>query len=132
MEKGALGHEPWLRTGPLARVGRPCGHPTPHGPDVTEVPHSPGCLLPRQLGATLSPTPLSPQRFCTKFAKFQHQVEMGGQQVATRQQLAESLLECGHSAAPQGLSDAAGSAVSALRAQGMGLGEGAGQAGPGL
>ncbi|KAB0401288.1 hypothetical protein E2I00_000787, partial [Balaenoptera physalus] len=40
-------------------------------------------------------------RFCTKFAKFQHQVEMGGQRVATRQQLAESLLECGHSAAPK-------------------------------
>ena len=95
VEKGALAHEPWLRTGPLGRVGRPCSHPTPHGPDVTEVPHSPGCLLSRQLGATLSPTPLSPQRFCTKFA------EMGSQRVATRQQLAESLLECGHSAAPK-------------------------------
>eukprot|EP00069_Balaena_mysticetus_P015145 bmy_09147T0 len=66
------------------------------------------------LGATLSPTPLSPQRFCTKFVKFQHQVEMGGQRVATRQQLAESLLECGHSAAPQGPSDAAGSALQEL------------------
>ncbi|KAM9646114.1 spectrin beta chain, non-erythrocytic 5 [Trichechus inunguis] len=36
----------------------------------------------------------------TKFAKFQHQVEMGGQQVATCQQLVESLLEAGPSAAP--------------------------------
>ncbi|XP_057577784.1 spectrin beta chain, non-erythrocytic 5 [Hippopotamus amphibius kiboko] len=36
---------------------------------------------------------------CTKFAKFQHQVEMGGQRVATCQQLAESLLERGPSAA---------------------------------
>ncbi|KAM9202881.1 spectrin beta chain, non-erythrocytic 5 [Dugong dugon] len=36
----------------------------------------------------------------TKFAKFQHQVEMGGQWVATCQQLAESLLEAGPSAAP--------------------------------
>ncbi|XP_032336758.1 spectrin beta chain, non-erythrocytic 5 [Camelus ferus] len=40
-------------------------------------------------------------RLCTKFAKFQHQVELGGRQVATCQQLAESLLEQGHSAAPQ-------------------------------
>uniref|UniRef100_A0A4X1V167 Calponin-homology (CH) domain-containing protein n=1 Tax=Sus scrofa TaxID=9823 RepID=A0A4X1V167_PIG len=37
----------------------------------------------------------------TKFARFQHQVERGGQQVATCQQLAESLLEHGHSAAPK-------------------------------
>uniref|UniRef100_A0A667H474 Spectrin beta, non-erythrocytic 5 n=1 Tax=Lynx canadensis TaxID=61383 RepID=A0A667H474_LYNCA len=36
----------------------------------------------------------------TKFAKFQHQVELGGQQVATCQQLVESLLELGHHAAP--------------------------------
>uniref|UniRef100_A0A8C3VFV2 Spectrin beta, non-erythrocytic 5 n=1 Tax=Catagonus wagneri TaxID=51154 RepID=A0A8C3VFV2_9CETA len=40
-------------------------------------------------------------RLRTKFAKFQHQVEMGGQQVATCQQLAESLLEHGHGAAPE-------------------------------
>ncbi|KAF5925525.1 hypothetical protein HPG69_001972 [Diceros bicornis minor] len=38
---------------------------------------------------------------CTKFAKFQRQVELGGQQVAACQQLAEYLLERGHSAAPQ-------------------------------
>uniref|UniRef100_A0A671DN44 Spectrin beta, non-erythrocytic 5 n=1 Tax=Rhinolophus ferrumequinum TaxID=59479 RepID=A0A671DN44_RHIFE len=38
---------------------------------------------------------------CTKFAKFQHQVEMGGHQVATCQQLVESLLERGHSTAPK-------------------------------
>ncbi|KAM8780237.1 LOW QUALITY PROTEIN: spectrin beta chain, non-erythrocytic 5 [Rhynchonycteris naso] len=35
---------------------------------------------------------------CTKFAKFQHQLEMGGQWVATCQQLVESLLEHGPSA----------------------------------
>ncbi|XP_077905876.1 spectrin beta chain, non-erythrocytic 5 isoform X4 [Ictidomys tridecemlineatus] len=33
---------------------------------------------------------------CTKFAKFQHQMEMGGQRVAACQQLAKSLLEHGH------------------------------------
>ncbi|KAM5340248.1 LOW QUALITY PROTEIN: spectrin beta chain, non-erythrocytic 5 [Glossophaga mutica] len=38
---------------------------------------------------------------CTKFAKFQHQVEMGRQRVATCQGLAVSLLECGHSTAPR-------------------------------
>ncbi|XP_007933521.1 spectrin beta chain, non-erythrocytic 5 [Orycteropus afer afer] len=37
----------------------------------------------------------------TKFAKFQHQVEMGGQWVATCQQLAESLQEAGPSANPR-------------------------------
>ncbi|GAB5572546.1 spectrin beta chain [Prionailurus iriomotensis] len=36
----------------------------------------------------------------TKFAKFQRQVELGGQRVATCQQLVESLLELGHRAAP--------------------------------
>uniref|UniRef100_A0A8C2VDR6 Uncharacterized protein n=1 Tax=Chinchilla lanigera TaxID=34839 RepID=A0A8C2VDR6_CHILA len=38
---------------------------------------------------------------CTKFAKFQRQVETGSQRVATCQQLAESLQECGHTAAPR-------------------------------
>uniref|UniRef100_A0A8D2AM26 Spectrin beta, non-erythrocytic 5 n=1 Tax=Sciurus vulgaris TaxID=55149 RepID=A0A8D2AM26_SCIVU len=38
---------------------------------------------------------------CTKFAKFQHQMEMGGQRVAACQQLAKRLLEHGHSAAPK-------------------------------
>uniref|UniRef100_A0A8C4M5V2 Spectrin beta, non-erythrocytic 5 n=1 Tax=Equus asinus TaxID=9793 RepID=A0A8C4M5V2_EQUAS len=38
---------------------------------------------------------------CTKFAKFQCQVELGGQRVATCQQLADSLLEHGHSAGPK-------------------------------
>ncbi|XP_037691030.1 LOW QUALITY PROTEIN: spectrin beta chain, non-erythrocytic 5 [Choloepus didactylus] len=37
----------------------------------------------------------------TKFVKFRHQVEMGGQRVATCQQLAERLLEHGHSSAPK-------------------------------
>uniref|UniRef100_G3TAJ4 Calponin-homology (CH) domain-containing protein n=1 Tax=Loxodonta africana TaxID=9785 RepID=G3TAJ4_LOXAF len=37
----------------------------------------------------------------TKFATFQRQVEMGGQRVAACQQLAESLLEAGPSAAPR-------------------------------
>uniref|UniRef100_A0A8C5UMU9 Spectrin beta, non-erythrocytic 5 n=1 Tax=Microcebus murinus TaxID=30608 RepID=A0A8C5UMU9_MICMU len=36
---------------------------------------------------------------CTKFAKFQRQVELGGRRVAACGQLAEHLLECGHSAA---------------------------------
>ncbi|XP_077655910.1 LOW QUALITY PROTEIN: spectrin beta chain, non-erythrocytic 5 [Urocitellus parryii] len=36
---------------------------------------------------------------CTKFAKFQHQMEMGGQRVAACQQLAKSLLEHGHNTA---------------------------------
>ncbi|XP_042798196.1 spectrin beta chain, non-erythrocytic 5 [Panthera leo] len=36
----------------------------------------------------------------TKFAKLQRQVELGGQRVATCQQLVESLLELGHRAAP--------------------------------
>ncbi|KAF6133107.1 spectrin beta, non-erythrocytic 5 [Phyllostomus discolor] len=40
-------------------------------------------------------------RLCTTFAKFQHQVEMGRQRVVTCQQLAASLLECGHSTAPR-------------------------------
>jgi hypothetical protein len=56
-------------------------------------------LLPRLLLPDLSPTPLYPQHLCTKFAKFQHQVEMGGQQVAICQQLAAGLLERRHSAA---------------------------------
>ncbi|KAF4017333.1 hypothetical protein G4228_009075 [Cervus hanglu yarkandensis] len=38
---------------------------------------------------------------CTKFVKFQHKVEMGGQRVATCRQLAENLLEQGHRAAPR-------------------------------
>uniref|UniRef100_A0A286XUZ7 Spectrin beta, non-erythrocytic 5 n=1 Tax=Cavia porcellus TaxID=10141 RepID=A0A286XUZ7_CAVPO len=38
---------------------------------------------------------------CTKFAKFQHQVEVGSKWVATCQQLVESLQECEHRAAPQ-------------------------------
>ncbi|XP_031791592.1 spectrin beta chain, non-erythrocytic 5 [Piliocolobus tephrosceles] len=37
---------------------------------------------------------------CTKFAKFQRQVEMGGQRVAACRLLAESLLARGHSAGP--------------------------------
>uniref|UniRef100_H0XEK4 Spectrin beta, non-erythrocytic 5 n=1 Tax=Otolemur garnettii TaxID=30611 RepID=H0XEK4_OTOGA len=37
----------------------------------------------------------------TKFVKFQHQVEMGSQRLANCRQLAESLQECGHSAAPK-------------------------------
>ncbi|XP_076983663.1 spectrin beta chain, non-erythrocytic 5 [Tamandua tetradactyla] len=37
----------------------------------------------------------------TKFMKFRHQVEMGGQRVATCQQLAERLLGRGHSSAPK-------------------------------
>ncbi|KAM5235434.1 spectrin beta chain, non-erythrocytic 5 [Ctenodactylus gundi] len=41
------------------------------------------------------------RHLCTKFAKFQHQVEMGGQRVATCQQLLDSLLACGHSAIPK-------------------------------
>uniref|UniRef100_A0A8C6D7R2 Spectrin beta, non-erythrocytic 5 n=1 Tax=Moschus moschiferus TaxID=68415 RepID=A0A8C6D7R2_MOSMO len=38
---------------------------------------------------------------CTKFVKFQRKVEMGGQRVASCQQLAEGLLERGHRAAPR-------------------------------
>ncbi|KAM6181713.1 LOW QUALITY PROTEIN: spectrin beta chain, non-erythrocytic 5 [Erethizon dorsatum] len=38
---------------------------------------------------------------CTKFAKFQCQVELGRQQVATCQQLVDSLQKCGHGAAPK-------------------------------
>ncbi|KAM7239689.1 hypothetical protein CapIbe_009184 [Capra ibex] len=38
---------------------------------------------------------------CTKFVRFQHTVEMGGQWVASCQQLAEKLLERGHRAAPR-------------------------------
>ncbi|XP_076785650.1 spectrin beta chain, non-erythrocytic 5 isoform X3 [Arvicanthis niloticus] len=40
-------------------------------------------------------------QLCTEFTKFQHQVETGAQRVETCRQLAESLLECGHSAAPK-------------------------------
>ncbi|KAM8907210.1 spectrin beta chain, non-erythrocytic 5 [Lycaon pictus] len=36
----------------------------------------------------------------SRFARFQHQVELGGQRVTTCQQLVESLLDLGHSAAP--------------------------------
>ncbi|KAL4696038.1 hypothetical protein H8957_001690 [Semnopithecus entellus] len=42
----------------------------------------------------------SSQHLCTKFAKFQRQVEMGGQRVATCRLLAESLLARGHGAGP--------------------------------
>ncbi|XP_038962424.1 spectrin beta chain, non-erythrocytic 5 isoform X3 [Rattus norvegicus] len=38
-------------------------------------------------------------QLCTEFTKFQHQVETGAQRVETCRQLAESLLELGHSAA---------------------------------
>ncbi|XP_061286842.1 spectrin beta chain, non-erythrocytic 5 isoform X2 [Bos javanicus] len=38
---------------------------------------------------------------CTKFFRFQRTVEMGGQRVASCQQLAEKLLERGHRAAPR-------------------------------
>ncbi|XP_055291885.1 spectrin beta chain, non-erythrocytic 5 [Moschus berezovskii] len=38
---------------------------------------------------------------CTKFVKFQRKVEMGGQRVASCQQLAEGLLKRGHRAAPR-------------------------------
>nr|XP_048315627.1 spectrin beta chain, non-erythrocytic 5 [Myodes glareolus] len=40
-------------------------------------------------------------QLCTKFAKIQNQIETGAQQVEACQQLAESLIECGHSAAPK-------------------------------
>ncbi|KAM7327506.1 hypothetical protein ACRRTK_013873 [Alexandromys fortis] len=40
-------------------------------------------------------------QLCTKFTKFQNQIETGAQRVEACQQLAESLLECGHSAAPK-------------------------------
>ncbi|CAO2579266.1 Spectrin beta chain, non-erythrocytic 5, partial [Lemmus lemmus] len=40
-------------------------------------------------------------QLCTKFAKFQNQIETGAQRIEACQQLAESLLECGHSAAPK-------------------------------
>ncbi|KAI4540410.1 hypothetical protein MG293_009451 [Ovis ammon polii] len=38
---------------------------------------------------------------CTEFVRFQHTVEVGGQRVASCQQLAEKLLERGHRAAPR-------------------------------
>ncbi|XP_049989135.1 spectrin beta chain, non-erythrocytic 5 [Alexandromys fortis] len=40
-------------------------------------------------------------QLCTKFTKFQNQIETGAQRVEACQQLAKSLLECGHSAAPK-------------------------------
>lgn len=52
-------------------------------------------------GAVWSSTPLSPQQLCTKFAKFQYQVETGAQRVEACQQLAKNLLERRYSAAPK-------------------------------
>ncbi|XP_040602017.1 LOW QUALITY PROTEIN: spectrin beta chain, non-erythrocytic 5 [Mesocricetus auratus] len=40
-------------------------------------------------------------QLCTEFAKFQNQIEAGALRVEACQQLADSLLECGHSAAPK-------------------------------
>ncbi|ERE70802.1 spectrin beta chain, brain 4-like protein [Cricetulus griseus] len=40
-------------------------------------------------------------QLCTKFAKFQNKIETGALRVETCQHLADSLLECGHSAAPK-------------------------------
>ncbi|KAL1785833.1 spectrin beta chain, non-erythrocytic 5 [Sigmodon hispidus] len=40
-------------------------------------------------------------QLCTKFAKFQDQIKTGALRIGTCQQLAGSLLECGHSAAPK-------------------------------
>ncbi|XP_036040911.1 spectrin beta chain, non-erythrocytic 5 [Onychomys torridus] len=40
-------------------------------------------------------------QLCTKFAEFQNQIETGARRVETCQQLAESLLKSGHSAAPK-------------------------------
>lgn len=99
--EGAMGSEPWLRmglSGPMGQALQPSSTPWPRCHRGASLPR---LLATHQLGATLSLAPLSPQSVRTKFARFQHQVERGGQQVATCQQLAESLLEHGHSAAPK-------------------------------
>lgn len=64
-------------------------------------PHSPTLSPSPWTGATLSSAPLSPQQLCTKFTEFQNQIETGALRVETCQQLAERLLEGGHSAAPK-------------------------------
>lgn len=64
-------------------------------------PHNSALSLSTLTRATLSSTPLSPQQLCTKFAKFQNKIETGALRVETCQHLADSLLECGHSAAPK-------------------------------
>ncbi|XP_030670113.1 spectrin beta chain, non-erythrocytic 5 isoform X2 [Nomascus leucogenys] len=51
-------------------------------------------------GESLGEDPEHALRLCTKFAKFQHQVEMGSQRVVACRLLAESLVERGHSAGP--------------------------------
>ncbi|EHH63003.1 hypothetical protein EGM_15887 [Macaca fascicularis] len=51
-------------------------------------------------GESLGEDPEHTLHLCTKFAKFQRQVEMGGQRVAACRLLAESLLARGHSAGP--------------------------------
>lgn len=93
-------YESWLRTGLLRSRGRRCGHPAPHRPDVSGglAPQAACCLA---SWGHLPPLPLSPQHLCTEFVRFQHTVEMGGQRVASCQQLAEKLLERGHRAAPR-------------------------------
>lgn len=72
----------------------------PSLPDGHEAPASwAACCLPSR-GPLCHPLPSCPQHLRTKFAKLQRQVELGGQRVATCQQLVESLLELGHRAAP--------------------------------
>uniref|UniRef100_A0A2K5EHS7 Spectrin beta, non-erythrocytic 5 n=1 Tax=Aotus nancymaae TaxID=37293 RepID=A0A2K5EHS7_AOTNA len=51
-------------------------------------------------GESLGEDPEHILHLCTKFAKFQRQVETGGQRVAACRLLAESLLERGHGAGP--------------------------------
>ncbi|XP_078189296.1 spectrin beta chain, non-erythrocytic 5 [Callithrix jacchus] len=86
----------WLASQKQAAKG---GESLGEDPEHTLVPRFSGYLLPNQPGTTRSPTPTS-QHLCTKFAKFQRQVETGGQRVAACRLLAESLLERGHSTGP--------------------------------
>ena len=99
-------------------------------PPITQMsvggPRSPGCLLSRQLGPSVTSSPLSSaslHQVCQISAHSRDGWPAGGKLPAAGREAAGTRAQ----SSPQGPSDAAGSAVSAGQTQGMGSGTGAGQ-----
>lgn len=95
--EGCGSHECWPRTGLLRRC-RQRGLPHPSLPNQEAPASQAACCLPG--GSLCHPLPSCPQHLCTEFTRFQQRVELGARRVAACRQLAESLQELGHRAAP--------------------------------
>ena len=123
-------YESWLRTGLLSSGGRRCSYPAPHRPDVSGglAPQAACCLA--SWGHPVTSSPLSSaslHQVCQVSAHNRDRWPAGGKLPAAGREAAGTRAQ----SSPQGPSDAAGPAVSAGQTQGMGLGKGAGQTGPG-